>query len=152
MDIYNTPIEQFLPHAGNMVLLDRIVEFNNQQLLTESDIHTDSLFADEEGNIPSWVGIEYMAQGVAAFAGIKARLKGDPVKLGFLVGARRFEANQPAFQAGSTIHIQVKELHLEESGLAVFECQISAENIIVSCQLNVFQPADPEKFLQQNQL
>jgi predicted hotdog family 3-hydroxylacyl-ACP dehydratase len=152
MDIYNTEIGQFLPHAGKMILLDRIVDFDDEQLQTESHIKPDNLFADELGNVPSWVGIEYMAQCVAAFAGIKARLKGEAVKLGFLIGARSFEASQPYFQAGSTIKIQIKELHLEESGLAVFDCQISAENMSISCRLNVFQPADPEKFFKDNQL
>lgn len=151
MDIYNISIEQFLPHAGNMVLLDRVIEFNHQQLLVESDIGPNNLFANAQGDVPSWVGIEYMAQCIAAFAGIKAHLKGEAVKLGFLVGARRFEASQACFRSGSTITIQAKELHFEPSGLAVFECQISTEKIIVSCQLNVFQPADPESFLAQNQ-
>ena len=42
----------------------------------------------EDGQVPAWVGIEYMAQAIAAWAGCRARAAGKPPQLGFLLGSR----------------------------------------------------------------
>jgi len=75
-----------------------------------------------DGNtVPALLGIEYMAQTIAAFGGIKRRLAGRPLDLGFLLGTRRYVCNVGTFAVGSVLTVSVKRL-VEDQGL---ECLIA---------------------------
>ena len=93
-------IRRFLPHSGVMVLLDRLLEVGPEELRAEVTIRPDSVFCDGH-DVPGWVGVEYMAQAIAAYAGYTAQLRGETVKIGFLLGTRRYEASCPGFAVGS---------------------------------------------------
>lgn len=116
-------IQSLLPHSGVMVLLDRFVFADEERLCAEVVIRADSLFMGTDG-VGSWVGVEYMAQAIAAFAGYKARIDGNPVKVGFLLGTRRYEASCGFFPLGAVLHILVKRLMQADNGLGSFECAI----------------------------
>lgn len=144
-------IDEVVPHAGLMSLLDRVVDFEDDRLQAEVVIGPDTLFADEKG-VPAWVGIEYMAQAIAAYAGVQRRLKGLEVKVGFLVGSRRYESSQPHFPLGSRLSIEVTREFQADNGLGVFSCAIrgegpEGEQISADAALNVFQPDDVDEFL-----
>ena len=153
-------VEDVVPHAGPMCLLDEIVSFGDNCLLATLRIRTDALFFDGAG-VPAWVGIEYMAQAVAALAGIRARQRGEPVQIGFLVGSRRYHCNCSEFPLDSTLEISVEQLIEGSNGLNVFQCLINGSNIIsgsniidgsnikAEARLNVFAPDDPDVFLQE---
>ena len=49
--------------------------------------------------VPVWVGIELMAQAIAAHAGLGARREQKPPRAGMLLGTRRFEASAAYFPA-----------------------------------------------------
>lgn len=141
--------ESVVPHSGAMVLLDTITEHTETSLTAQVEITEHSMFAEGKG-VPSWVGIEYMAQAIAAFAGYHARLKNESVKIGFLVGTRRYETKYPSFTFGSTLSINVTEVLRTDNGMGVFECKIYSEDhaILAKANLNVFRPDDSEDFLQ----
>lgn len=63
------PIAELLPHAGDMILIDQILAFDEEQIHTRLTVKPDGLFNLPDGSLPAWVGIELMAQSVAAFAG-----------------------------------------------------------------------------------
>jgi len=131
-------VEELVPHSGKMVLLDRVIEFDEENMVAELIVRDDGLFGD--GNtVPALLGIEYMAQTIAAFGGIKRRLAGRPLDLGFLLGTRRYVCNVGTFAVGSILTVSVKRL-VEDQGLGVFDCHITAEGISVSAKLNVYQP------------
>ena len=69
-------------------------------------------------------GQTQLAQAVAAHAGYKARLRGEPVRVGFLLGTRRYSCAVPAFAAGSTLDIHVRCALQGETGLGAFDCRI----------------------------
>src|SRR5450830_981789 len=87
-------IAMLVPHAAPMLLLDRVLRVDAETLCAEVAIRPDSLFYGERG-IGAWVGIEYMAQAIAAYAGYHAQQRGEPVKIGFLLGARGTNAAAP---------------------------------------------------------
>ena len=60
-------IRSLVPHAGPMVLLDRVISVDEDSLLAEVRIRSDSLFCNTDG-VGAWVGIEYMAQAIGAWA------------------------------------------------------------------------------------
>ncbi len=125
-----------------MVLIDRILKADDNQVLTELTIMPSSLFQDEHGNVPSWIGIEYMAQTIAAFAGVKHAQKKEPIKYGFLVGTRTYEAFVDCFEQGKTYLIEATQLFID-SGLGSFECSIKEKLTRHECcyaKINVYEP------------
>ncbi|MDP5009158.1 MAG: 3-hydroxylacyl-ACP dehydratase, partial [Glaciimonas sp.] len=114
-----------IPHSGSMVLLDRILSVDAENLCAEVVIRSDSLFCDAALGVGSWVGVEYMAQAIAAYAGYGAALRGDAVKVGFLLGTRRYDAHCPYFAVGAVLHVAVERILQTENGVGSFECCIT---------------------------
>ena len=146
-------VEQLVPHAGRMSLLDRIVAIDGatETLVAEVTIAPTGLFFDAQGpgsGVGGWVGIEYMAQAVAAWAGWQARLEGGKPLIGFLLGSRRYCCSVPAFAEGQVLRVHVQREFQADNGLGQFGCRIECDGAeIATAQLTVFGPRDPEKFL-----
>ena len=66
-----------------------------------------------------------MAQACGVFAGLQARARGEPVRVGFLLGTRRYLASRPWFADGETLEVTAR-LVLRDGPMAVFDCRISA--------------------------
>ena len=96
------PVADVLPHRGPMVLLSRILEHSEQHTVCAVDIRIDAPFVEPAGTVPAWIGLEYMAQCVAAHAGLRARAHGEPVRTGFLIGSRRIDVRTSGFPVGQT--------------------------------------------------
>jgi predicted hotdog family 3-hydroxylacyl-ACP dehydratase len=145
------PIEDVLPHRDNMLLIDRLIEFNNESIIAECSPKSDAWYADAEGNMPAWIGIELMAQAVAAHVGALKRYEGKPQKNGVLVGTRRYSATAPIFTANVTIQIYVTIAYQDISGLAAYDCSIKSNDILLAeATLKVFEPDDFQTFLQES--
>ncbi|MES2048360.1 MAG: hotdog family protein [Pseudomonadota bacterium] len=145
-------IRSLVPHSGAMVLLDRVVFVDDEKLSAEVNITRDTVFFDGDG-VAAWVGIEYMAQAIAAHAGYLSGLRGDPVKVGFLLGARRYECSRASFPLGSVLKISVQKILQAENGLGAFECRIddsqdSTATAVALATITVFQPENVDDFLQ----
>ena len=97
------PLAELLPHAGDMILIDQVLAFDEEQIETRLTVRAGGLFNREDGSLPAWVGVELMAQSVAAFAGCHARVQGHEVVLGFLLGTRRFEMQRRTLPAGCRV-------------------------------------------------
>ncbi len=141
-------ITDLVPHSATMSLLDQVLDHDKDSLCAQVSITKDSLFAEPAG-IPAWVGVEYMAQAIAAYSGMMARSAGQKVSVGFLVGTRKYTCNQPFFPLGSTLKVSVYEELLGDNGLGVFRCKITADNIEANASLSVFQPNSLDEFLDQ---
>jgi predicted hotdog family 3-hydroxylacyl-ACP dehydratase len=141
-------IRSLIPHAGPMVLLDRVISVDDDSLVAEVRIRSNSLFCKADG-VGAWVGLEYMAQAIGAWAGYTARLRGEPVKLGFLLGTRRYECTQPIFLLGSVLQVHILRAFQHENGLGSFECYIDNEKgRVATATVTVFQPPNVNDFLQ----
>jgi len=127
-----------IPHTGDMVLLDRIIDYDDQGLTAELVVRGDGLLGDDQA-VPAWAGIEYMAQTIAAYVGIKARQANEPIRMGFLLGTRRYSSNVAAFKVGATLTIRAEKI-MQDDGLGVFDCRIKGEAVEVTANLNVYQP------------
>jgi predicted hotdog family 3-hydroxylacyl-ACP dehydratase len=146
-------VEELVPHSGKMSLLDRITDYGDIWLQAEVDITVDAMFADEKG-VPAWVGLEYLAQAIGAFAGLQERRSGGKPKIGFLLGSRKYQCSSDYFNLGDTLVLKVEEEMQGENGLSVFNGSLintrdtQAINYIeATARLNVFQPDDAEAFL-----
>ncbi|MBV1915847.1 MAG: hotdog family protein [Pseudomonadales bacterium] len=142
-------VTELVPHSGKMSLLDRVTEYGEEWLQAEVTITKHSMFLAKQG-VPGWVGLEYMAQTIAAFAGLQERLSDGPPKLGFLVGSRRYSCSQEYFPVGQTLRLRVEREMETKAGLNVFQCSLQGDGVEASARLNVFQPDDAAKFLQES--
>ena len=140
-------IRTLVPHSGPMVLLDRVDVVGPDALTALVTIRVDSQFSDGRG-VGSWIGIEYMAQAIAALAGHEAIHAGGAVKPGFLLGTRRYTCNVPAFPTGSTLAVSVRRELQGDNGLASFTCAIEGDGILAEATISVFQPDNVDVFLQ----
>jgi predicted hotdog family 3-hydroxylacyl-ACP dehydratase len=140
-------ITSLIPHSSAMVLLDRVIAVDEESLCAEVRIRPDSLFCAASG-VGAWVGLEYMAQTIAAFAGYTAYLRGEAVKPGFLLGARRYECTLPMFSLGSLLRVHVRRVLQSENGLGSFQCRIEhGQEEVATATLTVFQPVDAADFV-----
>ena len=145
-------IQDFVPHAEAMCLLDRVLAADEESLAAELTIAPGHLFLDSTGpgsGVGAWVGIEYMAQAVAAWAGTRARERGEAPKIGFLLGSRRYACSRASFVQGETLRVEVRREFEADNGMSQFACQIfiGAESV-ANAQLTVFGPEDPRAFLE----
>jgi predicted hotdog family 3-hydroxylacyl-ACP dehydratase len=141
------PLAELIPHAGDMILIEQILAFDEEQIHTRLTVRPGGLFNRPDGSLPAWVGIELMAQSVAAFAGCRARKRGEPVELGFLLGSRKFECNVESFPAGTELTIHGLRSLEDDNGMGVFECHIDAPGIQASARLNVYRPPQVDQYL-----
>ena len=143
------PIASLLPHAGNMILIDEVSRYDTDSLTAHAVIRPGP-YSLPDGSLPPWLGMELMAQAVGAWAGCQARQAQDDVKLGFLLGTRRYECHADALPAGAALTINVQRGLIDASGMSVFECELRDEvRLLAQARLNVYQPRDPQAFIQE---
>lgn len=137
------PIEELVPHAAPMILIDRLVSFSREQALAEVTVRADHPFATADG-VPSHLGIEFMAQTCGAMTGARSKAEETPVRVGFLLGTRNFEAKQPFFPLGARLGISV-EVVVRDAEMGVFDCRIqNGDELLAEARLNVYQPGSDE--------
>lgn len=110
------PIAPLIPHARGMCLLTRLIEVDDAGGVAETTTRRDDLFAEADG-IPAWVGVEWLAQTVAAWAGFRAAASGETPAPGLLLGARRYHARVPVFTFDQRIRIAVTVEFVADNGV-----------------------------------
>ncbi|MFV0477603.1 MAG: hypothetical protein ACK5ME_07210 [Parahaliea sp.] len=134
-------IAELLPHDRPMMLLDKLLDANESSLCCGLVVRNDGLF-DDGDSVPAYLGLEYMAQTIAAYSGVQAYYRGEPPKIGFLLGTRNFSSNCSRIPCGATLTIEAKRVVQAASGMASFECTVQGENIQQQARLSVYEPAN----------
>lgn len=149
-DIQGIPaIRTLLPHAGQMVLLERVLSVDHETLCAEVCLGPASMLAGEQG-VGTWVGIEYMAQAIAAHAGWLAQQCGEPVRVGMLLGARKYASSLSCFPLNCILKVHVQRILMADNGLGAFDCRIDIDGGaagVATAIVTVFQPDDFNQFL-----
>ena len=142
-------VEELIPHDGAMCLLDRVVEAGADFVETELRVRRDGLF-DDGHSVPAWLGLEYMAQAAAAWAGLRARDDGTARQVGFLLGTRCFTTSVARLPCDTVLRVRARQLAASEQGLATFDCELfdcndnGGDGIHQQAVLSVYRPTDPE--------
>ncbi|HSV34493.1 MAG TPA: hypothetical protein VLI46_02990 [Ramlibacter sp.] len=141
-------VEAWIPHRGAMKLLDRIVQVDAEGAIAEVHVPVDGLFT-HDGEVPAWVGIEYMAQTISAWAAGRHQGRGgDGPKLGLLLGSRRYVAHRAGFPCGATLRVQARCEIMGDNGLGLFDCRVEMDGEeVATAQVSVFEPEDALAFL-----
>jgi predicted hotdog family 3-hydroxylacyl-ACP dehydratase len=136
-------IADLLPHAAPMMLLDRVIGWDDGRLEASVAIRPDSRFFEPGMGVPGHVGIEYMAQSCGAYVGLEAKRTGKPVRIGFLLGTRQYVSKAAWFRVGETLIVSIAEA-LREGAMGVFDCRISRDSSdVATARLSVYQPDEP---------
>lgn len=144
-------IESVLPHRDSLRLIDRVIEWQSESIVVEVDVPGQGLFSRADG-VPAWVGVEYMAQAIAAWAGCRARQAGGEPSIGFLLGTRRYQSAWTHFPAGTLLRVEAIRELLGDNGLGMFACRIEANgDEIASANVSVFEPPDAMAYLENEQ-
>lgn len=147
------PIEALIMHRGTMLLLDRVVEFEDGMAVAEYMPRPEAWYADEDGNMPAWIGIELMAQTVAAHVALLKWFAGSLPKMGALLGTRSYRASAIGFASGRTLRIRAEMLLRDSSGLGAYDCAITLDGTTLATSiLNVYEPENFELFVQGSRL
>ncbi len=143
------PIEDILPHRDPMLLLDRVLGFDTTTASAQYTPRRGAWYADTEGNMPAWIGVELMAQTVAAHDSLLRRDQGLPPKQGALLGTRRLTCTRSSFAADQALVTHTQVIYREASGMGAYECSIEMDGAsVASATLIVFEPDDFSTFVQ----
>ena len=141
-------LETLLPHRAPMLLLSEVVDYDENFASALVHITTASPFFDVElDGVPSWVGMEYMAQTIGIWAGHQKLINNKPVQAGFLLGCRSYDCNSGVFPAGCMLQLSAKPVYLDDSGIGAFDCVINSKTIRATAQIKAFRPQDPKDFV-----
>jgi predicted hotdog family 3-hydroxylacyl-ACP dehydratase len=139
------PIAEVLPHADDMILLDHVQACEAERIVCTRRLRAGESFVADDGSLPAWAGVEMMAQAIAAWAGCHALAADEPIRLGFLLGTRHYQASADAFPAGSELRIEAVRHFHDETGMGVFACRIDAPTMHAEARLTVFSPSNTEE-------
>jgi predicted hotdog family 3-hydroxylacyl-ACP dehydratase len=136
-------IGELVPHQAPMLLIDSVICWDDTGIDVLVKPEDSYLFADDQGAIPAYVGIEYMAQTISAFAGIEAKQNKEPICLGFLLGTRQYEAEVTHFLPSQPLIVKVRQLLRDDTNLVLFDCAIyHAGNQLAKAEIKAIQPKD----------
>lgn len=134
-------VESLLPHEAPMILIDKLIHVDTSTVHCQVFISEHSPFYDQQQeHVGAWVGIEYMAQTVAAWSGFQAFSNNQPPPIGFLLGTRCYKVDCDSFNKGQILDIYAEQM-MESEGMSAFSCQIKSNNqLLAEAQLNAFSP------------
>ena len=145
-DLDFPPVAEVLPHRGRMVLLTRVLAHERSGTACAVAIDEQELFRQSDGSVGSWIGVEYMAQCVAAHAGLVGRANRRAPRVGYLVSSRRLRFHVPRFDPGQMLRVSTAQLWGGERGMVAFQCKIEDQAsgaLLVEGRLNCYMPEVP---------
>lgn len=134
-------IQELIPHSGVMVLVDDIVEKKDDFISVKTLIKYDNPFL-QDGKFPTFNTLEIMAQSLVVYRGLND--KGSNARLGFLLGARRFEIIKPNLNIGDEL---ITKTHISEDfdGMGVYESSVYVDDkLVASASISVFNPSQEQ--------
>jgi predicted hotdog family 3-hydroxylacyl-ACP dehydratase len=141
MSVDFPPIDRLLPQSGPMRLLDRVLEHDGESTTCAAVPASSTLFQSTEGDVPVWVGIEYMAQCCAAH-GALLLADGRRPPPALLMGARRIDFHADRFDPEGEL-VVVARPAVGSRKSAAFECSIRSRDgghLLAEARLSFYSP------------
>ena len=140
---------KLLPHTGKMVLLDSVLACSENAVVALATIQKDCILLpqDTATHLPTYLAIEIMAQTVGAWAGAVALSQGEKVRIGFLLGTRRFEMPVAEIHVGTELRCEATLSWQDDTGMGVFDCVLidnQNEEKIATASLNLYRPNEQD--------
>lgn len=145
-------ISELLPHKGPAVMIDQVLEDSRDSIRVSARITAAHPFFVAGHGVPNWVGIEMMAQAIAAHAGLNGRREQREPRAGMLLGTRRYETTSPWFEEGANLEILAEREFGDNGGLAACNCRIMQDGQTLATATIIIIEIDEELKGQQEQL
>jgi predicted hotdog family 3-hydroxylacyl-ACP dehydratase len=142
------PVIELVPHRDTVLLLDRVLEHDANSTVTRVDVGAQRWMKRDDGGVAPWLAIEYMAQCIAAHAGLAARADGNLPRIGFLLGTRRAVFHCDRFEPGTTLRASAERTWGGEEGMVSFECRLEDSDsgaLLAEARLNCYLPREGEE-------
>ena len=137
------PPARLLPQTPPMILIDEVLEWAPPKVACRVSLRPDSMFV-EDGKVPGLVAVEYMAQTIGAFVGLVRTSRGEPIRVGFLLGTRELKLGVDQFDVGDELTVEAEHI-FGESFLGSFRCRVArGGDEVASAVINCFQSPDEE--------
>jgi len=124
------PLASLVPHGPPMLLLDELLDVSDESAVTRVTITPASPFFDH-GGVPAIISLEYMAQTIAALAGVQLQGGGKRMKFGFLIACRQLTFHVDAFANGDDLRVEVHRSWVSDK-MGEYSCQVSRAGKIVA--------------------
>ena len=139
-DLMETSIP-LVPHRPPLLLIDAVREVDGERCLTSTRVDPEAWYADPDGAMPAWFGLELMAQTIAAFSGNLHKGQGRPPSCGYLLGTREYACEAASFPAGALLEVEAKVHYSDAMGLSAFACELRCGGAaLASAILKVYEP------------
>ena len=134
-------LAELIAHDAPMILLDELVDAGEKNVHCRVAIHESGLFFDPKARaVPGYVGMEFMAQTVAVWAGYHAWKRNEAPPVGFLLGGRSYKRERPDFPEGMVLDIRAEQI-MKSENMGAFHCTIQHDGVLqATCELNVYEP------------
>jgi len=131
------PLTELVPHRAPMLLLDEVSSYDDISVECLVVLRDDSPFV-ERGRVRATLALEYLAQSIAVWTGLQGRARGEPVRIGYLVGARELTFAVDHFRVGDELRLRASRLG-GDSTLGAFACSVvRGGDTLASGTLNVY--------------
>lgn len=131
-----------------MLWLERLVKAEEEVVETVATPSEGAWYVERGQGMPAWLGIELMAQTIAAHVGLRGWREGKPPKPGVLLGCRLYQAKVASFPAGAALRVTARLAYRDETGFGAYDCSIRMGDAeLASGTLKVYEPEDFEGFL-----
>lgn len=131
-------IQELIPHSGAMVLVDDIIEKKDDFISVKTLIKDGNPFLKDD-KFPTFNTLEIMAQSLVVYRGYNDQSSSN--RLGFLLGARKFEIIKPNLNIGDEL-ITKTQISEDFDGMGVYESAVYVENeLVASARISVFNPS-----------
>lgn len=138
--VRDVPLDALMPHRAPMQLLDGMTRASEGIGEAWMVVDPRAWYAQEDGSMPAWFGLELLAQTIAAYSGATKAPSGEAPRIGFLLGTRAFACSVPAFPAGARLDMETRVCFQDDSGLCAFDGTLRLEGeIVAQCTLKVFE-------------
>jgi predicted hotdog family 3-hydroxylacyl-ACP dehydratase len=138
-------IERLIPQRGAMLLLDAVTADGADEIVCRASVRPDNLFlrpAESGPWLRAAVCLEYMAQTVAAYAGLHALREGErgAARIGYLIAASGVELRVARLALGDELEISAQRLW-GDAGLGKFAAAVERRGTRVAvATLSVYRP------------
>lgn len=130
------PVAALLPHTPPSLLIEELLTFEADRAVARLRITPSSLFFEAApAGVPAIVGLEYMAQTIAALEGARRHRRGLAPQLGALVGCRLLSLAVDRYLPGDELQIEARQLGPAESfdaPLGQFACAVLRAGLSVA--------------------
>ncbi len=132
MDGLFPPVTELLPHRGRSVIIDEVLVNSENSICVSTLITRKHPFFVNDYGVPAWTGIEYMAQAIAAHAGLENRHSRKSPHIGMLLGVRNYRTERRYFQEGMRLEISASRDFGDARGIAACTCTIQSDGKVLA--------------------